>query len=173
MVIVKTQDEISQLEAYVYNESQENLYAHHDLMLPNFSLRLEWLDFPFASSSATSSTSPKNEFGNHIAVGTMNPEIEIWSLDVLEGMYPDNRYGPGQARRIHDTCPCTPWHVQEEKLKHRVHKDKIKNPPSSWAGVTTVRLGRLNHEHPNCVWAQSRFCVETYGIHMVSTLVPP
>ena len=93
MVIVKTQDEISQLETYVYNESQENLYAHHDLMLPNFPLRLEWLDFPFASSSATSSTSPKKEFGNHIAVGTMDPEIEIWSLDVLEGMYPDMALG--------------------------------------------------------------------------------
>jgi hypothetical protein len=38
VIIVKTQDEISQLEAYVYDETQENLYAHHDLMLPNFHL---------------------------------------------------------------------------------------------------------------------------------------
>ena len=52
LVVAKTEDEISQLEVYVYEESEENLYAHHDLMLPSFPLCLEWLDYPPITSPA-------------------------------------------------------------------------------------------------------------------------
>ncbi|CAG8822745.1 16348_t:CDS:2, partial [Dentiscutata erythropus] len=55
LVAAKTEDEISQLEIYVYEESQDNLYVHHDI----------------------------------VAVGTFEPEIEIWDLDVSDSMYPD------------------------------------------------------------------------------------
>src|SRR5882757_8017777 len=77
LVVAKTEDEISQLEIYVYDESQENLYVHHDLMLPNFPLCLEWLDFPPTSSSSFKTTpGPNNSdtpgFGNYIAVGTLD-----------------------------------------------------------------------------------------------------
>jgi periodic tryptophan protein 1 len=74
-------------------------------MLPNFPLCLEWLDFPPAGSPSTSSTSPKKEFGNYIAVGTMDPEIEIWSLDVLEGMYPDMVLGRPDKTTAHVPVP--------------------------------------------------------------------
>ena len=54
-------------------------------MLPNFPLCLEWLDFPPITASS-SSTAPSadamdedapapRQFGNYIAVGTMDPEI--------------------------------------------------------------------------------------------------
>jgi hypothetical protein len=33
-----------------------------------------------APSFSTSSTSPRKEFGNHIAIGMMHPEVEIWLL---------------------------------------------------------------------------------------------
>ncbi|TFY74274.1 hypothetical protein EWM64_g9738, partial [Hericium alpestre] len=94
LVAAKTEDDISQLEIYVYDESQENLYMHHDLMLPNFPLCLEWLDFPPASSSTSQpptdamDTDAPRAFGNYVAVGTLDPEIEIWSLDVVEAIYP-------------------------------------------------------------------------------------
>ncbi|KAJ7285267.1 WD40-repeat-containing domain protein [Mycena rebaudengoi] len=55
LVVAKTEDEISQLEIYVYDESQENLYVHHDLMLPNFPLCLEWLDFPPTAAGSSAS----------------------------------------------------------------------------------------------------------------------
>ncbi|KAF8206128.1 WD40-repeat-containing domain protein [Mycena galopus ATCC 62051] len=41
LVGAKNEDEISQLEIYVYDESQENLYVYHDLMLPNFPQRMK------------------------------------------------------------------------------------------------------------------------------------
>src|SRR5215471_2525505 len=72
IVTAKTADEISQLEIYVYDDSEENLYVHHDLMLPNFPLCLEWLNFPPASSTSTQNAlKPKEEFGNYVAVGTL------------------------------------------------------------------------------------------------------
>lgn len=86
-VAAKTEDEISQLEIYVYEEEtvgenggiEDNLYVHHDLMLPSFPLSLEWIDFPFNSS---------NEKGNFVAVGSFEKQIEIWDLDVLDLVYP-------------------------------------------------------------------------------------
>ncbi|SGY40641.1 BQ5605_C003g02405 [Microbotryum silenes-dioicae] len=86
LVVAKTEDDVSQLEVYVYDESEENLYVHHDLLLPAMPLCLEWLDFCPGRSS--------EDKGNFIAVGTLDPEIEIWSLDVVDGLYPDAILGP-------------------------------------------------------------------------------
>ncbi|KAG9292039.1 hypothetical protein G9A89_017939 [Geosiphon pyriformis] len=83
LVAARTEDEISQLEIYVYEESNENVYVHHDIMLPSFPLCLEWLDFRLGRKLDLQGG------GNYIAVGTFEPEIEIWDLDTLESMYPD------------------------------------------------------------------------------------
>lgn len=122
-MVAKTEDEISQLEVYVYDESQENLYVHHDLMLPNFPLCLEWLDFPPASSSLSSDMDatrpPTTQFGNYIAVGTLDPEIEIWSLDVVEAMYPDIVLGRPDKTAAHVPTPLGTGKKKRKKNKHR------------------------------------------------------
>lgn len=121
LVIAKTEDEISQLEIYVYDESQENLYAHHDLMLPNFPLCLEWLDFPPTSSAAASASTPSSTpgFGNFIAVGTLDPEIEIWSLDVIDSMYPNSILGRPDQTKAHIPTPLGTGKKKKKKSKHR------------------------------------------------------
>lgn len=86
-VTAKTEDEISQLEIHVYEEQvvgesggiEDNLYVHHDLMLPSFPLCLEWIDFPFIA---------EEEKGNFVAVGSFEKQIEIWNLNVLDLVYP-------------------------------------------------------------------------------------
>ncbi|KAL4064360.1 WD40-repeat-containing domain protein [Scleroderma yunnanense] len=118
IVTAKTEDEVSQLEIYVYDESQENLYVHHDLMLPNFPLCLEWLDFPPASSSNIQTDGPA-KFGNYIAVGTMDPEIEIWSLDIIESMYPDMVLGRPDKTAAHVPVPAGTGKKKRKKTKHR------------------------------------------------------
>ena len=45
IVMAKTQDEMSHLEVYIYEKDDENLYVHHDILLPSFPLALEWLDY--------------------------------------------------------------------------------------------------------------------------------
>ncbi|EPQ52598.1 WD40 repeat-like protein [Gloeophyllum trabeum ATCC 11539] len=120
LVVAKTEDEVSQLEVYVYDESEENLYVHHDLMLPNFPLCLEWLDFPPAQAfTSTDNAQPQKQFGNYIAVGTMDPEIEIWSLDVVEGMYPDMVLGRPDKTAAHVPVPLGTGKKKRKKTKAR------------------------------------------------------
>ncbi|KAF9421507.1 hypothetical protein BGZ76_003964 [Entomortierella beljakovae] len=86
LLAAKTEDDISYLEVYIYDESEGdevNMYVHHDIMLPAFPLCLEWLDFRVGRKSAL------NTPGNYVAVGTFDPEIEIWDLDTIDNMYPD------------------------------------------------------------------------------------
>ncbi|KAF9243446.1 transductin family protein/WD-40 repeat family protein [Melanogaster broomeanus] len=122
LVTAKTEDDVSQLEIYVYDESQENLYVHHDLMLPNFPLCLEWLDFAPASSSSMQADG-QAKFGNYVAVGTLDPEIEIWSLDVVESMYPDMVLGRPDKTAAHVPVPAGTGKKKRKKTKHRPISD--------------------------------------------------
>ncbi|KAI8974949.1 WD40-repeat-containing domain protein [Pilobolus umbonatus] len=88
LLAAKTEDEITQLEVHVYEEGQENLYVHHDIMLPSFPLCLEWLDFHTAEGKVNPETS-----GNYVAIGTFEPDIEIWDLDVVDVMFPETILG--------------------------------------------------------------------------------
>ncbi|EMS58184.1 Uncharacterized WD repeat-containing protein C17D11.16 [Triticum urartu] len=51
-----------------------NMYVHHEVPLSDFPLCTAWMDFNFKDA--------KKE-GNFIAVGTMDPAIEIWNLDIV------------------------------------------------------------------------------------------
>jgi periodic tryptophan protein 1 len=51
LLAAKTEDDISHLEVYVYEGEEDNLYVHHDILLPSFPLCLEWLDFGVGSKS--------------------------------------------------------------------------------------------------------------------------
>jgi periodic tryptophan protein 1 len=49
LLACKTEDEVSCLEVFVYEQEEDNLYIHHDILLPSFPLCLEWLDFRASS----------------------------------------------------------------------------------------------------------------------------
>ncbi|KAI9371996.1 WD40-repeat-containing domain protein [Aspergillus egyptiacus] len=88
----KVEDEVAHLEVYVYEDAADNLYVHHDIMLPAIPLCSEWLDFPVGKSAEEGRTT-----GNFVAVGTMEADIEVWDLDVVDSMYPDAILGQGGA----------------------------------------------------------------------------
>ncbi|KAF9448666.1 WD40 repeat-like protein [Macrolepiota fuliginosa MF-IS2] len=163
LVTAKTEDEISQLEIYVYDESQENLYVHHDLMLPNFPLCLEWLDFPPTTSSSSATpicTNPaKPGFGNFIAVGTLDPEIEIWSLDLVEAMYPTSILGRPDETKAHVPTPLGTGKKKRKKQKHRsvekgYHVDAILG--LSWNKVQRNLLASCSADRTVKLWDLSR-----------------
>ncbi|KAH8700699.1 putative rRNA processing protein Pwp1 [Talaromyces proteolyticus] len=91
LIAGKVEDEVAHLEVYVYEDSADNLYVHHDIMLPAIPLCTEWLDFPVGKNEENRST------GNFIAVGTMDPDIEIWDLDIVDCMYPNAILGQGNT----------------------------------------------------------------------------
>ncbi|KAI9872842.1 MAG: hypothetical protein M1823_008070, partial [Watsoniomyces obsoletus] len=86
----RIEDEVAHLEVYVYEDEDDNLYVHHDIMLPAIPLAVEWLDLPVGKAA----TGPDGK-GNFVAIGTMDPDIEIWNLDVVDSMYPDAVLGQG------------------------------------------------------------------------------
>lgn len=99
ILAAKTENDVSYLEVYVYNEDREadvdengdfepSLYVHHDVMLPSFPLCVEWFDYNGTETST----------GNMAAVGTFDPEIEIWDLDVVDAMYPRAILGQQQNK---------------------------------------------------------------------------
>lgn len=77
----------------VYNEKEGSLYVHHDLLLPSFPLCVEWLDFE-----------PGHPQGSYCAIGSMEPQIDVWDLDVvncLEPAYTLGRKGSRKKRIAH------------------------------------------------------------------------
>ncbi|RAO69343.1 uncharacterized protein BHQ10_005355 [Talaromyces amestolkiae] len=91
LIAGKLEDEVAHLEVYVYEDSADNLYVHHDVMLPAIPLCVEWLDFPVGKNEEGRTN------GNFVAVGTMEPDIEIWDLDIVDCMYPNAILGAGDG----------------------------------------------------------------------------
>ena len=91
VVAAKVEDEVAHLEIYVYEDEADNLYVHHDIMLPAIPLCVEWIDLPVGNSAADA-----NLKGNYVAVGTFDPDIEIWDLDTIDCMYPNAILGEGE-----------------------------------------------------------------------------
>ncbi|KAJ3111933.1 hypothetical protein HDU96_005138 [Phlyctochytrium bullatum] len=89
ILAAKTEDEVSHIEVYLYEEDEHNLFVHHDIMLPSFPLCIEWLNFHVGRKAGSDGT------GNYVAVGTFDPEIEIWDLDVVDAPYPEVILGGG------------------------------------------------------------------------------
>jgi periodic tryptophan protein 1 len=80
----RNEEDISHLEIWVYEEGNEqspdgNIYIHHSLLLPAFPLCLAW--GPCDPGSGTIG-------GNFMAVGSFEPGIEIWNLDVVDAVEP-------------------------------------------------------------------------------------
>lgn len=135
--------QFSTLEIYVYDEEQDNLYAHHDIPLPVFPLCLQWMDFTPAHS-ATSSATPGAE-GHVVAVGTFAPYIEVWDLNVLDGLEPVATLGPTD-----DSSPYTHPEGHKDAVMALAWNRLQRNVIASASADQTVCLWDLGslHEKP-------------------------
>ncbi|KAI4308454.1 hypothetical protein L6164_031531 [Bauhinia variegata] len=81
IVCARNEDDVSLLEVWILENSNTNdinMYVHHDVMISAFPLCTAWLDCPLKGG----------ERGNFLAVGSMEPSIEIWDLDVIDEVQP-------------------------------------------------------------------------------------
>lgn len=81
IVCARNEDDVSHLEVWIYEDPADddsNMYVHHDIIIPAFPLCTAWLDCPIKGG----------EKGNFIAVGSMEPSIEIWDLDIMDEVQP-------------------------------------------------------------------------------------
>ena len=76
LVVARVKENENILEFFIYNESSDDLYVHHDILLTSFPLCVEWLDYNQNDASS----------GNFVAVGGMDSMIEIWDVDVLNSL---------------------------------------------------------------------------------------
>lgn len=153
LLAARIEDEVAHLECYVYEDDADNLYVHHDIMLPAIPLAVEWLNMPITKPGEPT---PANPRANFVAVGTMDPDIEIWDLDTVDCMYPNAVLGQGTAEA--SAAPPMPGQKKKKKKKSKqinnaYHIDSVlalsanrfhRNLLASASADTTVKLWDLS-----------------------------
>lgn len=145
VLAARVEDEVAHLEVYVYEDTEDNLYVHHDVMLPAIPLAVEWLDFPVNKKDAS-----ENGRGNFVAIGTMDPDIELWDLDVVDCMYPNAILGQGgnqdptapKKKKKKSKKPTSTHHTDAvlSLASNRHHRNLL----ASASADTTVKLWDLS-----------------------------
>lgn len=97
IVCGKAEGDMSTLDIHVYNAVEDTEFIHHSILLSAFPLAVEWLDYDPHPETRHGISLEIKRFcdllilllqGNYVAVGTMNPLIEVWDLDVVNEMEP-------------------------------------------------------------------------------------
>ena len=87
----------------MYNDVEDALYVHHDVLLPAFPMALEWIGYAPEGESGKQ--------GNLVAVGSMNPVIDVWDIDLVDSLEPDFSLGRKAKKK--------------KKIKGYGHKDAV------------------------------------------------
>lgn len=174
VLATRTEDDVLYLDVYVYDDGagapdgaeeeegdkldedvargmtrDSNLYVHHDLMLPSFPLCVEWINYrPNSASSEVS-----ENVGNFAAIGTFDPQIEIWNLDCIDKAFPDMILGEPQQnsfasiskkkKKSKDKKHVTTHHV--DAVLSLAHNRTHRNILASTSADTTVKLWDLSN----------------------------
>ncbi|KIW90734.1 uncharacterized protein Z519_08517 [Cladophialophora bantiana CBS 173.52] len=145
ILAAKVEDEVAQLEVFVYEDEADNLYVHHDIMLPAVPLCVEWINAPVGKDAESRSD------GNFVAIGTMNPEIEIWDLDVVDSMYPNAILGQEPQERPEELDQTG----ESSKGKKKSKKKKKKVRANDDYHVDAVLALAANRHHRNLLASAS------------------
>lgn len=118
VLAARIEDEVAHLEVYVYEDEADNLYVHHDVMLPAIPLCVEWV--------GTRPGKESSEGGNFAAVGTMDPDIELWDLDLVDCMYPNAVLGQNSQSMSEGPEPSTKKKKKKsKKANDAYHVDSV------------------------------------------------
>lgn len=135
LLSAKIEDEVTHLEVYVYEDEADNLYVHHDIMLPAIPLAVEWINARVRQGQQTAQEGGSNNF---VAIGTMDPDIEVWDLDLVDCMYPNAVLGQSGLDEPSQTASAT------KPKKNKKKKSKKANDAYHVDSVLTLASNR-NH----------------------------
>ncbi|KAJ2617073.1 rRNA-processing protein [Coemansia sp. RSA 1365] len=138
LLVAKTEDDISNVEVCVYEGESDNLFVHHDFMLPAFPLAVEWLDYRVGKKAEQPGG------GNYVAVATFEPRIELWDLDTLDAMYPDLVLGTTDKKALRKARgkPHSEFHT--DAIMGLSWNKNARNLLASSSADKTVKLWDLN-----------------------------
>lgn len=169
VLATRTEDDISWLDIYIYDdgagapagaeEEEEDkmdadvakglvrdsaLYVHHDIMLPAFPLCVEWVNYKRGGDDDNGSN-----IGNFAAVGTFDPQIELWDLDYVDKAFPDVILGEMETNKSKKKKKKSK--SKEHVLTHHTdavlsltHNKIHRSILASTSADTTVKLWDLN-----------------------------
>eukprot|EP00124_Ichthyophonus_hoferi_P004764 Ihof_evm1s570 gene=Ihof_evmTU1s570 len=112
ILVGQSEEEECRVEVYVWEEEEENAYVHHDILVGAVPLCLQWMDYDNGAPESP---------GNFVAVGSLLPVIEIWNLDVVDGMEPSCMLGI--APEPQSVAP-----VKKGKKGKKTQKPVVKGP---------------------------------------------
>lgn len=119
IMAARNEEDISNLEVWVHEEATEdspegNIYVHHALLLPAFPLCVAW---------GCCNPLGGHVGGNFAAVGSFEPGIEIWDLDIIDAVEPVATLGGADYE-------LAKIQVEEKtKKKKKKSKNKVPNVP--------------------------------------------
>ena len=173
VLATRTEDDVSYLDVYVYDDGagfhsdeipqeqgdeidpdvakglvrDSSLYVHHDLMLPAFPLCTEWINYRPGSND-------NDSVANFAAIGTFDPQIEIWNLDCVEKAFPDMILGEptdnsisslqGQKKKKKSKGQHITTHHTDAVLS-MAHNKQFRSVLASTSADHTVKLWDLNN----------------------------
>jgi periodic tryptophan protein 1 len=152
IVTGRTEDEESVLEVQIFEEATSTIYVHHDVALPAFPLCMTWLNrgpqLPAAmdgmdAAAAAAAAAPAVGAGSFLAVGTFQPEIEIWNLDVMDALEPVATLGGREA-------PAAPSAADKKskKKKGKALKEKLLGKLKEGSHADAVMCMSWHEAHP-------------------------
>ncbi|KAL1364755.1 hypothetical protein AAHE18_03G239400 [Arachis hypogaea] len=129
IVCARTEDDLSLLEVHILEDagtSEMNMYVHHDIIIPAFPLSTAWLD-----------CLQGREKENFLAVGSMEPSIEIWDLDVpcmvLGGISEKKKKGKKKSIKYKDDS-------HTDSVLGLTWNKKFRNVPASASADKRVKI---------------------------------
>lgn len=128
-------EDLSSLEISVFNEEEGSQYVHHDIILEAFPLTIEWLDYDPEDT---------NKPANFVAVGTMEPYIDIWDIDLVDTMEPVVSLGRRKRKKS----------KKKSRNSEEGHSDAVLD--LSWNHLVRNVLASASADHSAILWDLSQ-----------------
>ncbi|ODM88554.1 Periodic tryptophan protein 1 [Orchesella cincta] len=110
LVTGQVNEDVCTLQVYVLNTEKQEFFLFNDTYLPSYPVAVEWLDFNPKDSGTR---------GHYAAVGYMEPEIQVWDLNVADCLEPAFSLGSKKRKgslRHRDAVMDLSWNVNARNV---------------------------------------------------------